>query len=122
MSYFLRQFSGSLIFLLLVMLVCLFFIGSAQRYNDIVSFRIDNEMISTLERVRNEDADVLKMNVYRSRINWIAGRVCLSKYIESQTTNPMELYNWTIDDFAMGVVTLNNNGKVLVYSFTDCSG
>ena len=69
MSYFLRKFSGSLIFLLLVMMVCLFFIGSAQRYNDIVSFRIDNEMISTLERVRNEDADALKMNIYRSRLN-----------------------------------------------------
>lgn len=120
MSHFLRRNWLSILLLVGVILTCVFFIDSTERYNNLVSFRGYKGSVYTLEKIRNDDIYSLKINIYSSRLNWTLGRACFSKNIASYQKGNMELYHWGIESFAAESVTLTNNGRNLIFSVTGC--
>lgn len=121
MNTFIRRTTLKIIFLLIIMFICVFSINSVKRYNDIVSFKIHNKIVYTLEKMKNDSDDDLKINVYSSRLNWVLGQTCFSENIESQQKGEMELYNWGVGIIENETITLKNNGRELIFSVIGCN-
>ncbi|WP_427035313.1 hypothetical protein [Citrobacter youngae] len=84
MKTFIRRATIKIFFLLIIMFICIFSINSVERYNNIVGFKIHNKVVYTLEKMKNDSDDDLKINIYSSRLNWVLGQTCFSENIESQ--------------------------------------
>lgn len=121
MNTFIRRTTLKIIFLLIIMFICVFSINSVERYNNIVSFKIHNKIVYTLEKMKNDSDDDLKINVYSSRLNWVLGQTCFSENIESQQKGEMELYNWGVGIIENETITLKNNGRELIFSVIGCN-
>lgn len=120
MNTFIRRVNIKIFFLLVIIFICVFYIDSAERYNNIVGFKIHNKIFYTLEKMTNESNDDLKINVYSSRLNWVLGQACFSDNIESQQKGEMELYNWGLGIIKNETITLKNNGRELIFSVIGC--
>lgn len=121
MNTFIRRTTLKIIFLLIIMFICVFSINSVERYNDIVSFKIHNKIVYTLEKMKNDSDDDIKFNVYSSRLNWVLGQTCFSENIELQQKGEMELYNWGVGIIENETITLKNNGRELIFSVIGCN-
>lgn len=82
MKTFIRRATIKIFFLLIIMFICIFSINSVERYNNIVGFKIHNKVVYTLEKMKNDSDDDLKINIYSSRLNWVLGQTCFSENIE----------------------------------------
>lgn len=103
------------------MFICVFSINSVKRYNNIVSFKIHNKIVYTLEKMKNDSDEDIKINVYSSRLNWVLGQTCFSENIELQQKGEMELYNWGIGIIENETITLKNNGRELIFLVIGCN-
>lgn len=121
MNTFIRRTTLKIIFLLIIMFICVFSVNSVERYNNIVSFKIHNKIVYTLEKMKNDSDDDLKINVYSSRLNWVLGQICFSENIELQQKEEMELYNWGVGIIENETITLKNNGRELIFSVIGCN-
>ena len=121
MNTFIRRTTLKIIFLLIIMFICIFSINSVERYNNIVSFKIHNKIVYTLEKMKNDSDDDIKFNVYSSRLNWVLGQTCFSENIELQQKGEMELYNWGVGIIENETITLKNNGRELIFSVIGCN-
>lgn len=121
MNTFIRRTTLKIFFLLIIMFICVFSINSVERYNNIVSFKIHNKIVYTLEKMKNDSDDDIKFNVYSSRLNWVLGQTCFSENIESQQKGEMELYNWGVGIIENETITLKNNGRELIFSVIGCN-
>lgn len=121
MNTFIRRTTIKIFFLLIIMFICIFSINSVERYNNIVSFKIHNKIVYTLEKMKNDSDDDLKINIYSSRLNWVLGQTCFSENIESQQKGEMELYNWGVGIIENETITLKNNGRELIFSVIGCN-
>lgn len=121
MNTFIRRTTIKIFFLLIIMFICVFSINSVERYNNIVSFKIHNKIVYTLEKMKNDSDDDIKFNVYSSRLNWVLGQTCFSENIESQQKGEMELYNWGVGIIENETITLKNNGRELIFSVIGCN-
>ena len=121
MNTFIRRTTLKIFFLLIIMFICVFSINSVERYNNIVSFKIHNKIVYTLEKMKNDNDDDLKINVYSSRLYWVLGQTCFSENIESQQKGEMELYNWGVGIIENETITLKNNGRELIFSVIGCN-
>ena len=121
MNTFIRRTTLKIIFLLIIMFICVFSINSVERYNNIVSFKIHNKIVYTLEKMKNDSDDDLKINVYSSRLNWVLGQTCFSENIELQQKEEMELYNWGVGIIENETITLKNNGRELIFLVIGCN-
>ena len=121
MNTFIRRATIKIFFLLIIMFICVFSINSVERYNNIVSFKIHNKIVYTLEKMKNDSDDDIKINVYSSRLNWVLGQTCFSENIESQQKGEMELYNWGVGIIENETITLKNNGRELIFSVIGCN-
>ncbi|AUT94249.1 hypothetical protein MC47_002200 [Citrobacter freundii] len=121
MNTFIRRTTLKIIFLLIIMFICVFSINSVERYNNIVSFKIHNKIVYTLEKMKNDSDDDLKINVYSSRLNWVLGQTCFSENIELQQKGRMELYSWGVGIIENETITLKNNGRELIFSVIGCN-
>lgn len=121
MNTFIRRTTLKIFFLLIIMFICIFSINSVERYNNIVSFNIHNKIVYTLEKMKNDSDDDLKINIYSSRLNWVLGQTCFSENIESQQKGEMELYNWGVGIIENETITLKNNGRELIFSVIGCN-
>lgn len=120
MNYFLWQNKLNLLSLLFFLTTCIFVINSTNRYNNLVSYSVYGKAIITLEKVHNENNNILQTNVYKSRVSWILGWRCFSGNIESHIKDNMKFYNWQVEKFENKTVTLLNNKRQLLLSATDC--
>lgn len=73
-----------------------------------------------MEKIRNDDIDLLKIIIYSSWLNWDLGRACFSRNIASYQKGNIKLYNWGIEGIATESVTLTDNGRALIFSVTGC--
>lgn len=121
MNTFIRRTTLKIFFLLIIMFICVFFINSVERYNNIVSFNIHNKIVYTLEKMKNDSDDDIKFNVYSSRLNWVLGQTCFSENIELQQKEEMELYNWGVGIIENETITLKNNGRELIFLVIGCN-
>lgn len=121
MNTFIRRTTLKIFFLLIIMFICVFSINSVERYNNIVSFKIHNKIVYTLEKMKNDSDDDLKINIYSSRLNWVLGQTCFSENIELQQKGEMELYNWGVGIIENETITLKNNGRELIFSVIGCN-
>lgn len=121
MNTFIRRTTIKIFFLLIIIFICTFSINSVERYNNIVSFKIHNKIVYTLENMKNDSDDDLKINIYSSRLNWVLGQTCFSENIESQQKGEMELYNWGVGIIENETITLKNNGSELIFSVIGCN-
>lgn len=121
MNTFIRRTTLKIFFLLIIMFICVFSINSVERYNNIVNFKIHNKIVYTLEKMKNDSDDDLKINVYSSRLNWVLGQTCFSENIELQQKEEMELYNWGVGIIENETITLKNNGRELIFSVIGCN-
>ncbi len=121
MNTFIRRTTLKIIFLLIIMFICVLSVNSVERYNNIVSFKIHNKIVYTLEKMKNDSDDDLKINVYSSRLNWVLGQICFSENIELQQKEEMELYNWGVGIIENETITLKNNGRELIFSVIGCN-
>lgn len=121
MKTFIRRATIKIFFLLIIMFICIFSINSVERYNNIVGFKIHNKVVYTLEKMKNDSDDDLKINIYSSRLNWVLGQTCFSENIESQQKGEMELYNWGVGIIENETITLKNNGRELIFSVIRCN-
>lgn len=123
MNTFIRRATIKIFCLLIIMFICIFSINSVERYNNIVSFKIHNKIVYTLEKMKNDNDndDDLKINVYSSRLYWVLGQTCFSENIESQQKGEMELYNWGVGIIENETITLKNNGRELIFSVIGCN-
>ena len=121
MNTFIRRTTLKIFFLLIIMFICVFSINLVERYNNIVSFKIHNKIVYTLEKMKNDNDDDLKINVYSSRLYWVLGQTCFSENIESQQKGEMELYNWGVGIIENETITLKNNGRELIFSVIGCN-
>lgn len=121
MNTFIRRTTLKIFFLLIIMFICVFSINSVERYNNIVSFKIHNKIVYTLEKMKNDSDDDIKFNVYSSRLNWVLGQTCFSENIELQQKEEMELYNWGVGIIENETITLKNNGRELIFSVIGCN-
>lgn len=121
MNTFIRRTTLKIFFLLIIMFICVFSINSVERYNNIVSFKIHNKIVYTLEKMKNDSDDDIKFNVYSSRLNWVLGQTCFSENIELQQKGEMELYNWGVGIIENETITLKNNGRELIFSVIGCN-
>ena len=121
MNTFIRRTTLKIFFLLIIMFICVFSINSVERYNNIVNFKIHNKIVYTLEKMKNDSDDDIKINVYSSRLNWVLGQTCFSENIELQQEGEMELYNWGVGIIENETITLKNNGRELIFSVIGCN-
>lgn len=121
MNTFIRRTTLKIFFLLIIMFICVFSINSVERYNNIVSFNIHNKIVYTLEKMKNDSDNDIKINVYSSRSNWVLGQTCFSENIELQQKEEMELYNWGVGIIENETITLKNNGRELIFSVIGCN-
>lgn len=121
MNTFIRRTTLKIFFLLIIIFICFFSINSVERYNNIVSFNIHNKIVYTLEKMKNDSDDDLKINIYSSRLNWVLGQTCFSENIELQQKGEMELYNWGVGIIENETITLKNNGRELIFSVIGCN-
>lgn len=121
MNTFIRRTTLKIFFLLIIIFICFFSINSVERYNNIVGFKIHNKVVYTLEKMKNDSDDDLKINIYSSRLNWVLGQTCFSENIESQQKGEMELYNWGVGIIENETITLKNNGRELIFSVIGCN-
>lgn len=121
MNTFIRRTTLKIFFLLIIMFICVFSINSVERYNNIVSFKIHNKIVYTLEKMKNDSDDDIKFNIYSSRLNWVLGQTCFSENIELQQKGEMELYNWGVGIIENETITLKNNGRELIFSVIGCN-
>ncbi|MDE9702766.1 hypothetical protein VC306_20200 [Citrobacter portucalensis] len=121
MNTFIRRTTLKIFFLLIIMFICVFSINSVERYNNIVNFKIHNKIVYTLEKMKNDSDDDIKINVYSSRLNWVLGQTCFSENIELQQKGEMELYNWGVGIIENETITLKNNGRELIFSVIGCN-
>lgn len=119
MNTFIRRTTLKIFFLLIIMFICVFSINSVERYNNIVSFKIHNKIVYTLEKMKNDND--IKINVYSSRSNWVLGQTCFSENIELQQKGEMELYNWGMGMIENETITLKNNGRELIFLVIGCN-
>lgn len=121
MNTFIRRITLKIFFLIIIMFICVFSINSVERYNNIVSFNIHNKIVYTLEKMKNDSDNDIKINVYSSRSNWVLGQTCFSENIELQQKGEMELYNWGIGIIENETITLKNNGRELIFLVIGCN-
>ncbi|WP_240076632.1 hypothetical protein [Citrobacter portucalensis] len=121
MNTFIRRTTLKIFFLLIIMFICVFSINSVERYNNIVNFNVHNNIVYTLEKMKNDSDDDIKFNVYSSRLNWVLGQTCFSENIELQQKGEMELYNWGVGIIENETITLKNNGRELIFSVIGCN-
>ncbi|AWV28583.1 hypothetical protein NMD12_21430 [Citrobacter portucalensis] len=121
MNTFIRRTTLKIFFLLIIMFICVFSINSVERYNNIVSFKIHNKIVYTLEKMKNDSDNDIKINVYSSRSNWVLGQTCFSENIELQQKGEMELYNWGMGMIENETITLKNNGRELIFLVIGCN-
>ena len=121
MNTFIRRATIKIFFLLIIMFICVFSINSVERYNNIVSFKIHNKIVYTLEKMKNDSDNDIKINVYSSRSNWVLGQTCFSENIELQQKGEMELYNWGVGIIENETITLKNNGRELIFLVIGCN-
>lgn len=121
MNTFIRRTTLKIFFLLIIMFICVFSINSVERYNNIVSFKIHNNIVYTLEKMKNDSDNDIKINVYSSRSNWVLGQTCFSENIELQQKGEMELYNWGMGMIENETITLKNNGREFIFLVIGCN-
>lgn len=121
MNTFIIRATLKIFFLLIIMFICVFSINSVERYNNIVSFKIHNKIVYTLEKMKNDSDNDIKINVYSSRSNWVLGQTCFSENIELQQKGEMELYNWGMGMIENETITLKNNGRELIFLVIGCN-
>lgn len=121
MNTFIRRTTLKIFFLLIIMFICVFSINSVERYNNIVSFKIHNKIVYTLEKMKNDSDNDIKINVYSSRSNWVLGQTCFSENIELQQKGEMELYNWGMGMIENETITLKNNGREFIFLVIGCN-
>ncbi|EJF22067.1 hypothetical protein FOT46_18870 [Citrobacter freundii] len=120
MKFALQRCRIKIIMLIGILLICIFLIDSVGRYNKLVSFKIYNGVIYTLEKIDDDSIYVLKANVYSSKANWLLGRVCFSKNIDSQKKRTMKLYHWNFKKIENKSVSVTNKGRELSFPVRDC--